>query len=45
MLFVRCHGDISHNPAEAVTVEDVDVALQVLEQFILILSAKNDLKT
>jgi allantoate deiminase len=40
MLFVRCRGGISHNPAEAVAIEDVDVALQVLEQFILLLSAR-----
>jgi allantoate deiminase len=43
MLFVRCRGGISHNPAESVTVEDVDVALHVLEQFILLLSTKNAL--
>jgi allantoate deiminase len=42
MLFVRCRGGISHNPAESVTVEDVDVALKVLEQFVLLLSTKND---
>jgi allantoate deiminase len=30
MLFVRCLGGISHNPAESVTVEDVDVAARVL---------------
>lgn len=40
MLFVRCRGGISHNPAEAVAIEDVDVALHVLEQFILLLSAR-----
>lgn len=43
MLFVRCRGGISHNPAESVTVEDVDVALKVLEQFLHLLSTKNDL--
>ena len=42
MLFVRCRGGISHNPTEAVTVEDVDAALKVLEQFVLLLSTKND---
>ena len=42
MLFVRCRGGISHNPAELVTVEDVEAALRVLEQFILLLSSKND---
>ena len=30
MLFVRCAGGISHNPAESVAVEDVAVAIAVL---------------
>jgi allantoate deiminase len=30
MLFVRCEGGISHNPAESITVEDADVAARVL---------------
>ncbi|MGO4570448.1 allantoate amidohydrolase [Microvirga sp. 2TAF3] len=30
MLFVRCKGGISHNPAESITVEDADVAAHVL---------------
>jgi allantoate deiminase len=30
MLFVRCAGGISHNPAESVTEEDVGAALTVL---------------
>jgi allantoate deiminase len=30
MLFVRCAGGISHNPAESVTTEDVGAALAVL---------------
>lgn len=34
MLFVRCRGGVSHNPAESVRVEDVDVALDVLERFV-----------
>lgn len=34
MLFVRCKGGISHNPAESVTEEDVDVALRVLFEFV-----------
>jgi allantoate deiminase len=42
MLFVRCHGGISHNPAESVSIEDVDVALEVLERFLFLLSSKND---
>ena len=34
MLFVRCAGGISHNPAEAVTLGDVAVAIDVLDRFI-----------
>jgi acetylornithine deacetylase/succinyl-diaminopimelate desuccinylase-like protein len=34
MLFVRCKGGISHNPAESVTAEDVRVALDVLDRFL-----------
>ncbi len=34
MLFVRCKGGISHNPAESVTVEDVGVAIDVLNRFL-----------
>jgi allantoate deiminase len=34
MLFVRCAGGISHNPAEAVMEEDVAVAIAVLERFL-----------
>jgi allantoate deiminase len=34
MLFVRCKGGISHHPDEAVAVEDVAVALDVLERFL-----------
>jgi allantoate deiminase len=30
MLFVRCEGGVSHNPAEAVAVDDVAVAIRVL---------------
>jgi len=33
MLFVRCKDGISHNPAESITVEDVAVALAVLDRF------------
>lgn len=38
MLFVRCQGGISHNPAESVQVEDIAVALDVLEHFIALLA-------
>jgi acetylornithine deacetylase/succinyl-diaminopimelate desuccinylase-like protein len=36
MLFVRCKGGVSHNPAESVTVEDVGVAMDVLSKFLLL---------
>jgi len=35
MLFVRCDGGISHNPAEAVTLADVATGTRVLARFIL----------
>jgi len=34
MLFIRCAGGISHNPAEAVKVADVEIALRVMLGFI-----------
>ena len=34
MLFVRCKGGISHNPAESVEVEDVAVAIEALGRFL-----------
>lgn len=34
MLFLRCAGGISHNPAESVTAEDTDAALHVMLGFI-----------
>jgi allantoate deiminase len=34
MLFVRCKGGVSHNPAESVTAEDVGVAMDVLDRFL-----------
>jgi allantoate deiminase len=34
MLFVRCKGGISHNPAESVAEEDVAVAIEVLGGFL-----------
>ncbi|HKW08023.1 MAG TPA: allantoate amidohydrolase [Candidatus Dormibacteraeota bacterium] len=37
MLFVRCKGGISHNPAESVTVEDVGVAIDTLSRFLELL--------
>jgi allantoate deiminase len=43
MLFVRCRDGISHNPAESVTVEDVVVAIKMLERFLLLLSTRINL--
>jgi allantoate deiminase len=34
MLFVRCKGGISHNPAEAITEDDAAVAARVFLRFI-----------
>ena len=34
MLFVRCAGGISHNPAESVTVEDVAAAIEATTRFL-----------
>ncbi len=38
MLFVRCKGGISHNPAESVEAADVGVAIDVLSRFIELLA-------
>jgi acetylornithine deacetylase/succinyl-diaminopimelate desuccinylase-like protein len=38
MLFVRCAGGISHNPAESVTSEDVAVSIDVLCLFLDLLA-------
>jgi allantoate deiminase len=37
MLFIRCAGGISHNPAESVTDEDCEIALDVLAAFVELL--------
>jgi len=34
MLFVRCAGGVSHNPAESVTAEDVAAAIDVTTKFL-----------
>jgi acetylornithine deacetylase/succinyl-diaminopimelate desuccinylase-like protein len=39
MLFVRCKGGVSHNPAESVTTEDVAVAIDVLSRLLELLAA------
>lgn len=42
MLFVRCKGGISHNPAESVEGEDVAVAIATLGRFLDLLAAEPD---
>jgi allantoate deiminase len=37
MLFVRCAGGVSHNPAEAVTVQDVAAAIDASTRFLELL--------
>jgi allantoate deiminase len=34
MLFVRCKGGVSHNPAESITAEDCELALAALTRFV-----------
>jgi allantoate deiminase len=41
MLFVRCKGGISHNPAELVKTADVGIAIEVLADFLTQLAAVN----
>lgn len=41
MLFVRCERGISHNPAEAVAIADVAVALDVMERFVASLAGQH----
>lgn len=38
MIFVRCAGGISHNPAESITTEDAAIGAEVLMQAVLELS-------
>jgi allantoate deiminase len=38
MLFVRCKGGVSHNPAESVTAADVSVSIDVLGRFLNLLA-------
>ncbi|HEY0605945.1 MAG TPA: allantoate amidohydrolase [Herpetosiphonaceae bacterium] len=40
MLFVRCKGGISHNPAESVTSADVGIAIDVMSRFLELLAEK-----
>ena len=40
MLFVRCKGGVSHNPAESITEGDVAVAIDVVGRFLEVLAAE-----
>lgn len=40
MLFVRCLGGVSHNPAEHVAMEDTQAALDVMMEFINLLETR-----
>jgi allantoate deiminase len=40
MLFVRCKGGVSHNPAESITADDADVAVRVLIETVRRLAAE-----
>ena len=41
MLFIRCAGGVSHNPAESVTPEDCEAALAALLSFIELLDQES----
>ncbi len=41
MLFVRCEGGISHNPAENITADDAGVAARVLLDAVMLLAEKD----
>jgi len=41
MLFVRCKGGVSHNPAESVAEADVAVAIEVLDRFLEMLAGES----
>ena len=40
MLFVRCKGGISHNPAEYASPEDMELAARALRRFVMRLAAR-----
>jgi len=42
MLFVRCKGGISHNPAESIKTADARVAIEVLADFLIAVAAVYD---
>ncbi len=42
MLFIRCKGGVSHHPAESVKVQDVQVALGVMGDFVRLLAQEHE---
>jgi allantoate deiminase len=42
MIFVRCAGGVSHNPAESITADDAEAGARVLLNFICAFKAKAD---
>lgn len=40
MMFVRCLDGVSHNPAESIVIYDVEVALRVLDRFLMSIAAE-----
>jgi allantoate deiminase len=42
MVFIRCHKGISHNPAESVTAADAEKAFEIMVDFIISFSEKNE---
>jgi allantoate deiminase len=40
MLFIRCKGGVSHNPAESVDPADAEIALNVMLRFVDLLAAR-----
>jgi allantoate deiminase len=42
MIFVRCAGGVSHNPAESITVEDAEIGARVLLNMICNFKAKTN---
>jgi allantoate deiminase len=44
MLFVRCEEGISHNPAESVAREDVEVAVGVMQRFLRLMAEVHSTK-
>ena len=40
MLFVRCKGGVSHNPAESVTASDVSISTDVVGRFLELMAER-----